>query len=306
MRGICDAGFSDSLSGLPWRSVQPTSAPSPRSLSHMCAPPCKLPSHMPHLRPGLTLRTLYRSSYTHDLRHASSRSASLSCARPAASAANADSAASMPVFIALWLPLMRGRLTKPAEQPISAPPGNAELRHRLQSAFVDRARAVAEPLAALERRADGRMRLEALELVVRRQVRVLVVEMDDEADATRGARRSGTGTSRRRCRVERPALAVEHEPLLVLVRRDLPQFLDADAVLLRIDAVAQVVLLHELLRQRAAAAFGEQRVLGVQLHARLVVGLVRRRRARRPCRRSPPRAPRPCRRRGSRPPGIPA
>ena len=32
-------------------------------------------------------------------------------------------AASMPDSIALWLPLMRGTLTKPAAQPISAPPG---------------------------------------------------------------------------------------------------------------------------------------------------------------------------------------
>ena len=61
----------------------------------------------------------------------------------------------------------------------------------------------------------------------------------------------------------------------MLLRRDLPQLLDADAVLLRLDAVAQVEFLHELLRQRAAAAFGEQRVLRVQLHPLLVVGLVR-------------------------------
>ena len=31
----------------------------------------------------------------------------------------------MPDFIAVWLPLIRGTLTKPAEQPISAPPGKA-------------------------------------------------------------------------------------------------------------------------------------------------------------------------------------
>ena len=43
----------------------------------------------------------------------------------APSAAKAASAAIMPVFIALWLPLMRGRFTKPAAQPISAPPGKA-------------------------------------------------------------------------------------------------------------------------------------------------------------------------------------
>ncbi len=31
----------------------------------------------------------------------------------------------MPDSMALWLPLMRGTFTKPAAQPISAPPGNA-------------------------------------------------------------------------------------------------------------------------------------------------------------------------------------
>jgi hypothetical protein len=39
----------------------------------------------------------------------------------------AASAASMPVFMALWLPLMRGTFTKPAEQPIKAPPGKNSL-----------------------------------------------------------------------------------------------------------------------------------------------------------------------------------
>ncbi len=33
----------------------------------------------------------------------------------------------MPLFIAVWLPLMRGTLRKPAEQPISAPPGKTSL-----------------------------------------------------------------------------------------------------------------------------------------------------------------------------------
>ena len=88
------------------------------------------PSHMPHFRPGFTLRTLYRSSYTHDLRHASGRSASSSCARPAASAANAASAASMPVFIALCAALdprqvdearPRSRSARRRETPASAP-----------------------------------------------------------------------------------------------------------------------------------------------------------------------------------------
>jgi hypothetical protein len=46
---------------------------------------------------------------------------------PAASASKAASAASTPLLMALWLPLMRGTLTKPAEQPISAPPGKVSL-----------------------------------------------------------------------------------------------------------------------------------------------------------------------------------
>ena len=56
---------------------------------------------------------------------------------------------------------------------------------------------------------------------------------------------------------------------------DLPQLLDADAVLLRIDAVAQIESRHQFLRQRAAASFGEQRVARMELHARLISGLVR-------------------------------
>ena len=80
------------------------------------------------------------------------------------------------------MPLMRGTLTKPAAQPISAPPGKVELRHRLPAAFADRARAVGDALAAFEGRADQRMLLEALELVERRDVRVAVVEVHDEAD----------------------------------------------------------------------------------------------------------------------------
>ena len=35
--------------------------------------------------------------------------------------------ASIADFIAVWVPLIRGTLTKPAEQPISAPPGNTSL-----------------------------------------------------------------------------------------------------------------------------------------------------------------------------------
>ena len=65
------------------------------------------------------------------------------------------------------------------------------------------------------------------------------------------------------------------QPRLVFRRVDFPQLLDADAVGLRIDAVAQIEFLPQRLGQRAAAALGEDRLAGVQFHARLegVAGL---------------------------------
>src|SRR3546814_10589657 len=52
----------------------------------------------------------------------------------------------------------------------------------LQPALVQRAGAVGDALAAFQHRADRRVRLEALHLVERGEVRVVVVEADDVAD----------------------------------------------------------------------------------------------------------------------------
>jgi hypothetical protein len=60
--------------------------------------------------------------------------------------------------------------------------------------------------------------------------------------------------------VERPADRVLDQAGLVVGCRDFPQFLDADAVGLRVEAVAQIEPLDQMLGQRAAAALGEQRV----------------------------------------------
>jgi DNA polymerase len=58
-----------------------------------------------------------------------------------------------------------------------------------------------------------------------------------------------------------------------MVRRgNFPQLLDADRVGLRIVPVAQVEARHQTLAERAAAAFGEQRVAGAQLHAASEIG----------------------------------
>ena len=63
------------------------------------------------------------------------------------------------------------------------------------------------------------MRLEALKLVERRKIRILVVEMDDEADrhqmiAEMIEERAAAGTV-----AERPADGVLHEPGLEILRR---------------------------------------------------------------------------------------
>ena len=58
-----------------------------------------------------------------------------------------------------------------------------------------------------------------------------------------------------------------HQPLAVLVRRDLPELLEAEAEFLRIAAFAEPEFGDQLLAEIAARAFGEQRVFGAQLHA---------------------------------------
>ena len=169
--------------------------------------------------------------------------------------------------MALWLPLMRGTLTKPAAQPISAPPGKHELRHRLIAALGDGAGAIANPLAAGERVAHQRMRLEALEFLERRQIRILVVEVDDKADRDQivveviDERAAAGGIA------ERPAERVLHEAAPMLVRRDLPELFEADAEFLRLAILREAETLDQHLGQAAAGAFGEQSVFAAQLHA---------------------------------------
>src|SRR5262249_42442359 len=136
-------------------------------------------------------------------------------------------------------------------------PRKRELRNRLQAAFVDRARAVADPFAAFECRTNRRMQLEALEFVVRREMRIAIVQMNDEPDRDEDFaevidERAAAGAA-----FQRPSLRMDDSAALVLAGRDFPQLLDADAVLLRIDAVAQREARHQRFGQRTATAFRE-------------------------------------------------
>jgi len=69
--------------------------------------------------------------------------------------------------------------------------------------------------------------------------------------------------------LHRPAGGVHHETGLVLGRIDFPEFLDAYRPARRITPFVELVFRDELLAQVAARAFGEDGVLGVQLHAEL-------------------------------------
>lgn len=56
---------------------------------------------------------------------------------------------------------------------------------------------------------------------------------------------------------------------------NVPQFLDACAVNLRLAVARQVELTDDLLGQMPAHALGEEGVFGVEFEARLIIGLVR-------------------------------
>src|ERR1700694_3178024 len=136
------------------------------------------------------------------------------------------------------------QIDEPRRTPDQRTPWKRELRDRLQSALVDRARTVRESLATFERTANRRMRLEALELVEGRKVGVFVVEVDDESHRDELFSKMVDERPAAGVVVERPALTVQDEPLPMITRRDLPQLLETNPVFLRIDAVAQVELLH--------------------------------------------------------------
>src|SRR5690606_40932019 len=72
--------------------------------------------------------------------------------------------------------------------------------------------------------------------------------------------------------VERPSEAVLHIAGPEILRLHLPEFLDADAELLRFASLVELEVRDEPLGQRAAHALGDQHILAVELHARLIIG----------------------------------
>ena len=150
-----------------------------------------------------------------------------------------------------------------------------ELRQRLQPSCGDRARAVADAFSAVEKTADRRMGLEALELLVGREIGIGIAQPDDESHGDLVRLHVIEERPTIRLAVERPARGMHHQPGLVLFGLHLPELLQADAVHLRISALAQAVSRFQVLAEVAAAAFGKERVFAVQLHPGLVgIGLL--------------------------------
>src|SRR5215510_4546333 len=111
------------------------------------------------------------------------------------------------------------------------------------------------------------MRLESLELLERVEIGVRIVEVDDKTDRHQVVAKMIEERSAASVPIERPAKSMLHEAWPMFLRRNLPELLEADAVLLRLATLLEAKALEQDLGQAAARAFGEERVLRLQLNA---------------------------------------
>src|SRR5262249_6425038 len=109
-----------------------------------------------------------------------------------------------------------------------------KLRHRLPAAFGERACAVADALAARKGAANKRMGLEALKLLERREVGIVVVQMNNKTDRHQMVTEVIKERTAADAIAERPAHGVLNKPALEILRRDLPQLLQSNPVFLRL------------------------------------------------------------------------
>ena len=152
--------------------------------------------------------------------------------------------------------------------------GKGQLRDRLPPALVDRARAIADALAALDLGADRGVSLPPLEFLERRQIGVPVIERGDEAERDLAIVLVVEEAPAPRV-VQRPTLGVDHPPRMMLVGRNIPQLLDSKSIDLRAAVFPQVEQAGQFLGQVPARALGEEGVAGVEFHPALIVLPVR-------------------------------
>ena len=118
------------------------------------------------------------------------------------------------------------------------------------------------------------MLLPALEFLERGKPGILVVEGHDEAQGDLPVRLMIEEAATPGV-VQRPSLGVDHPARLVLLRVDVPELLEADAVSLRLALLVELEDALQLLGQMPSRALGEEGVAAVKLHAGLVIRLVR-------------------------------
>src|SRR6056297_160182 len=110
--------------------------------------------------------------------------------------------------------------------------------------------------------------LPALKFLVGAQVRITVVQVGNQAQVDLVVFSVvQKGAASRAVLAKGPAQAVLDETFLVFIRRDLPYFLDANAVVLWVLTLIQAELADQFFPQVSAAAFRKKRVFRVQLHA---------------------------------------
>src|SRR5215472_3370262 len=146
-------------------------------------------------------------------------------------------------------------------------------RHRPPTAFWNRLRAVADHRSAVDELSNARVHLESLELGVRLELRILIVEADDEADIPDVVLHRIDEAAPEGRVVERSAERVDDLPSGRRARGHLPQLFDADRVDLRVFAGGDREAPLELLGKRAARSFAEHRDLRDEIRAGLVVRL---------------------------------
>ena len=113
----------------------------------------------------------------------------------------------------------------------------------------------------------------ALKFLERIEVRVAIAKADDEAQrhlATRLMIEEPTAISVG----QRPALAMDHQPRLMQRGIDVPQFLHAQAIDLRLAVRVQRELALQDLGQMPTRPFGKEGIFGVEFEAGLIIALM--------------------------------
>mmetsp|Transcript_116349 Transcript_116349/g.324190 ORF Transcript_116349/g.324190 Transcript_116349/m.324190 type:complete len:475 (-) Transcript_116349:368-1792(-) len=139
----------------------------------------------------------------------------------------------------------------------------------LQAALVETPGPVRDARAALEQRPDARVLLEALELLVRADVRVGVIKADDQAYVQQVGLHVVDEGATIGPMVQGPPDAVGDSAGHVVLRLDLPHFLDTEAIVLWRRALPEAILRHDRLTEGSSTALCKDRLLPQQLHAGL-------------------------------------